>query len=329
MATIKDIASKLGLSTSTVSVVLRGKAAEMKISEETQKKIWDTARALEYQPNISARRLRSVQERIIYIVVYYSVDYRAYYMIRFLAGLRERAKMESFKVEFIIKQYETLSETFEISTFYHAAIVCNASSEDLEYLEALPPTIPIVVYNRESTRYATVCVDNKKLGTMAVDIFKEKGVKNVVLITSPALYQGMDELCMSFLDIARHNGIQTSVITLEDDSMANGARAADIYKDKQLESEAVFVTSSYLSHGALNAFLRMGVDIPNKMKFLSVGSGLSTYDEYALISISTLDIPREKMAARCLEIALKLANKELDGIIQEKYAPVYMPRESC
>ena len=40
MATIKQIAQEVGISSSTVSIVLGGKAAERKISTATQKKIF-------------------------------------------------------------------------------------------------------------------------------------------------------------------------------------------------------------------------------------------------------------------------------------------------
>ena len=58
MVTIKQIAQQLHISPSTVSIVLSGKGAARKISQETQKRIYDTAAAMGYQPNIAARSLR-------------------------------------------------------------------------------------------------------------------------------------------------------------------------------------------------------------------------------------------------------------------------------
>ena len=43
MVTIKEIAQKAGISPSTVSIVLGGKAAQRKISSKTQKRIFDIA----------------------------------------------------------------------------------------------------------------------------------------------------------------------------------------------------------------------------------------------------------------------------------------------
>lgn len=55
MVTIKQIAQEVGISSSTVSIVLGGKAAERKISTATQEKIFAAAARLGYQPNMAAR----------------------------------------------------------------------------------------------------------------------------------------------------------------------------------------------------------------------------------------------------------------------------------
>ena len=52
MVTIKQIAQEVGISSSTVSIVLGGKAAERKISTATQEKIFAAAARLGYQPNM-------------------------------------------------------------------------------------------------------------------------------------------------------------------------------------------------------------------------------------------------------------------------------------
>ena len=45
---IKDIADKLGLSVSTVSVVLNGRGDQVRISKETQKKVLNAAKEINY-----------------------------------------------------------------------------------------------------------------------------------------------------------------------------------------------------------------------------------------------------------------------------------------
>ena len=52
---IKNIADKLGLSVSTVSVVLNGRGDQVRISKETQNKLLNAAKEINYQNNIYYR----------------------------------------------------------------------------------------------------------------------------------------------------------------------------------------------------------------------------------------------------------------------------------
>ena len=62
MVTIKQIAQELHISPSTVSIVLSGKGTARKISQETQKKIFDTAAAMGYLDAMAKRRNVDYQE---------------------------------------------------------------------------------------------------------------------------------------------------------------------------------------------------------------------------------------------------------------------------
>lgn len=64
-ATIKDVAQRAGVSLMTVSAVLSGKAAERRISAETQRRVAEIARLMEYRPNGIARSLRRQSTNII------------------------------------------------------------------------------------------------------------------------------------------------------------------------------------------------------------------------------------------------------------------------
>ena len=77
MATIKELAAYTGLSPSTVSIVLGGKAQQRKIPESTQRRVQEAAQALGYRPNISARRLRDPEAKESMVVaVFWTEDFR-------------------------------------------------------------------------------------------------------------------------------------------------------------------------------------------------------------------------------------------------------------
>ena len=59
MVTIKDVASFAQVSPTTVSLIINGKAEERRISPLTCERVMQAMNILGYQPNLSARRLRS------------------------------------------------------------------------------------------------------------------------------------------------------------------------------------------------------------------------------------------------------------------------------
>jgi len=66
---LKDIASQLGFSTALVSMVLNNNKNKKEISAETQKKVWNLAKKLNYRPNQVARNLRLGNSKTIGLVI--------------------------------------------------------------------------------------------------------------------------------------------------------------------------------------------------------------------------------------------------------------------
>ena len=82
MITIKEIASRLGLSTTTVSNVIHGKTRE--VSAETIERVQKFLEEVEYVPNINARNLAQGQSKIIGVVLK-SLDFRLWHSSNILS----------------------------------------------------------------------------------------------------------------------------------------------------------------------------------------------------------------------------------------------------
>ena len=130
MATIKQIAQEVGISSSTVSIVLGGKAAERKISTATQEKIFAAAARLGYQPNMAARSLRGGSgANELVVAMFWAQDFRASMMFRFWDGLRAEIEKTARPVRLVIYPYVNdhlkESEALTSGANCHAAIICN------------------------------------------------------------------------------------------------------------------------------------------------------------------------------------------------------------
>ena len=66
MAQIKDVARQAGVSVASVSRVMAGHAG---VSEATRQRVLDAVQALDYRPDLAARRLRSRRTDTIGLIV--------------------------------------------------------------------------------------------------------------------------------------------------------------------------------------------------------------------------------------------------------------------
>ncbi len=66
MAQIKDVAQQAGVSVASVSRVMAGHAG---VSEATRQRVLDAVQALDYRPDLAARRLRSRRTDTIGLIV--------------------------------------------------------------------------------------------------------------------------------------------------------------------------------------------------------------------------------------------------------------------
>jgi len=66
--TLKDIAEKVGVSVTTVSRILNGRATGIPIRPETREKVLSAALELEYKPNLLARSLRGSNTLLLGVI---------------------------------------------------------------------------------------------------------------------------------------------------------------------------------------------------------------------------------------------------------------------
>ena len=90
-ATIKDIASEVGVSHTTVSYVLNGNTNQ-KISEKTKEAVLAAAKKLNYVPNEAARSLRRDSTECIAVALEKSITHSRFSGI--LQGIREELNKE-------------------------------------------------------------------------------------------------------------------------------------------------------------------------------------------------------------------------------------------
>ena len=316
MATIKQISEKSGYSPSTVSIVLRGLSTARGIPESTQKIIMATARELGYQPNVSARRLRSSDLEKKNIAVFWASDFRAILVAQFLQGLQRYIVEQNLDFEMIVCPYTPdnlcKSATQRTLNMYSGAIICTASLNDINYIEHLDTTCPIVLYNRISERFPCVGVDNHKIGRAAAKKFYMDSCKRVMVIADRAGRGYSRQRINGCIDELIGTGIPVEEVFIDANSIFNGRKCVRTLPPIK-EKTGMFVMSDYVAFGILDELNKQQISIPDQIEIISIGTSEPELYHCLHPSLSVIMVPIEEMAYHCAEVL----NDRLSRITQE------------
>lgn len=325
MASIKDVAKKAGVSISTVSIIINGKSEERKISEETQNKVLLAMKELQYQPNLSAKKLRSSQSQKT-IALFWTTDFREVMLARFLSGLQNKIKELQLQYDIVIYPYQNnhLHEENVLKSLshFHGAIIANASQEDILFLKTINPMVPIVLYNREISNYSSVSVEDEIIAKNAFELLSHKN--SIAMIKAPYVFDGMkirDDTLIQLLKENHQNVLEYEVASNDSKSGLEIAKNIDFQK-----VDVIFTASDMLALGIMHYCFMNHIDIPEDVQILSIGNGLVSIDEYLNPSLSTIQIPMEDMAGECINIMNDLFRGS--SHIQKKIEPMIQLRDS-
>lgn len=335
MASIKEIAKLANVSQGTASMVLNGKGDQYRISAVTQQKIVEAAKQLNYQPNISARRLRSGGETVLPIIaLFWSMDVRTALISRFLLGLQRAFQSLDQEYELMIQPFvgDKLSEVNSLltGTRYNGAIIANPTELDELFLKEANLLVPIVLYQRSSDQYCCVKVDSYKTGQQVAELFASRVHHTVGLLVPDVSSTAIQLRQQGFTARASELGLALSEQhTLYADFSEKGGYEAMLRLLKQQEKlpTAMFAISDQMAVGALKALHEQGKRVPDDMEL--VGYDDDAVTRFTIPALSTVHLPVEEMAAACAALLNDmLQHRQLEPVSQS-FEPHLILRDSC
>lgn len=334
-AQIKRIADSLGLSVSTVSVVLNGRGDSVRISKETQKRILDAAREMNYQPNIYARRLRhAAEEEVPYVIaVFWRSDNLNTRLGRFVGGIWQGIEQKGCKVELVVQPYRAGSfpDYMDMlsSNRFSGAIINGLLDEEQRALEERDFSIPIVLVGRDSQKFHCVLMDSYRAGEQCAAYLDLTDVKTAAFLGFT--HAGRAERLMEagFMFGCREHGVEVKDewnLRIEKSSHEIGFDAAERMLSQMTLPAAWVVADSRLCGGIMDYCQRAGVDVPKDLRIIFFED--SPILKYNKPSLSSVDVPSPEMAKIALDILLLACNSRIDIPIRRELLPIYQIRES-
>ncbi|NOU95956.1 LacI family DNA-binding transcriptional regulator [Paenibacillus sp. LMG 31456] len=335
MSSIKEIARLANVSQGTASIVLNGKGEQYRISTNTQQKIFEAARELNYQPNISARRLRSGGETVLPIIaLFWALDTRTALISRFLKGVQLTLATIEGEYELLIQPYvgSKLSEVQGLitGTRFNGAIIANSTEEDEQFLHQASLNVPIVMYQRSSSKYCTVNVDGYKTGEEVAKLLASRGHRQAGIIVPDVSSQAVLRRKEGFLEEAARLGIEVSPshIAHSNFSEDGGYEAIrSLLENSSNLPTSLFILSDRMAVGALMGLNEAGKIVPDDIEI--VGHDDDDVARFTIPTLSTVHLPVEEMASECVNMLVGLMHHRITTPITKVFDTHIVTRKSC
>lgn len=316
MTTIKDIARHVGVSPSTVSIVLSGKGNDRNISKATQELVFAAAEELAYVPNLSSKKLRARESGTITIELYWGSTEGIELLNIFLRGFEQFRGAGRRHTELLINIYEpgTLSANNALQSAMNCnvAIVANPSEEDLRYLNAIEPAVPVILYNCASDRYSTARLDDDAVGTTAAEYLYSLGHRSAALITFQHLLPGMKARNDAFLRECARVGIQ---VEAQDIYRVSANPYASIFEAERFRLReggptVLVISSEKIAVGFCMEFARRGIRVPEDIQILCCSIGEMEPYLNTPTPISEIQLPVIRLAEEAMHMAVELSQNQ-------------------
>lgn len=331
---IKDIALEVGVSTTTVSFVLNGKAREKRISEELKERILQTAARLNYRPNQVARGLRTGQTHTLGLIV---EDISNPFFAKLARVVEHEADKSGYTVMFCSTENNDEKASSLLYMLRHRQmdgfILVPTPGMKKDIQEMLVEQKPVVLVDRYFPDLETcyVAVDNFKGAYEGVSLLLKKEFKKIGLVTVDSIQVQMQERERGFISaLEKRNGKAAADHILRVPYDMNERKTVElifefIKKGKGLD--AMFFTTNYLGVAGLEALRMAGKNIPSDM-------GVVCFDDNDLFrlgspSISVIAQPISAIGENAVALLLgKLTGKESPGGCHLIIPPSVVERES-
>jgi DNA-binding LacI/PurR family transcriptional regulator len=188
--TLKDVAARAGVSYQTVSKVLNQKAS---VAPETEARIWQVVRELDYRPNISARNLRSMSSNLIGYAWRQTSDQMPRPILdQFLYWAAETAELNHYHLltflvasddSLDVRPYQDLYSRRQVEGY----LLADTIYDDPRIAYLIDSGIPFVSFGRanEDWRHCWVDVDGRFGMGAVVDHLVSRGHRRLALVTWP------------------------------------------------------------------------------------------------------------------------------------------------
>jgi DNA-binding LacI/PurR family transcriptional regulator len=273
--TSKDVATLAGVSRTTVSFVMNDRS-DVKIPEETRRRVRDAARELGYHPHASARRLAGGRSHVLALVLRQSPEQVAgdAVLAETLRGLAAAARTGGFRV--MVEPFALDDPMVTYTALLRAQhadglVVSGPRVDDPSLAELVRDGFPIVLQGAlPDVSAPSVDVDNVAGARGAVEHLISLGHRRIACITNaPLVYTAAQERLDGYRLALEAAGLDAAPELVAEGAFdAPSGHAAMAQLLARTAFDAAFVASDVVALGAIGALREAGRRVPDDVSIV-------------------------------------------------------------
>jgi LacI family transcriptional regulator len=335
---LRILAEHLGLSQTTVSLVLNDSPSAKSIPQETRDRVMEAAQRLNYRPNYFARSLRQSRSMSVGVL---APDLSEGYFTRVMSGVVEEltaahyfyfTACHDWKRE-MIEQYPRMLVERAVDGF----LLLNTPADSIE----VPVPVVAISAHSAAANVTNIVLDHHLAVQQALTHLYELGHRRIAFMRGPRAIPDSEFRWIAIQQVAKEIGIKIDpahVIRIDSAgwSMKTGYHpmAPEIgYKpmaallEKKRDFTAIFCFNDIAAIGAIRALKDAGLSTPGDVSVVGFDDIQSA--AYSTPSLTTVRQPLLEMGKRGAQVLLeRIANREKEFPSEIVMAPELIIRES-
>ena len=318
--TAKAVAERAGVSVTTVSRVVNGRAGD--ISPETRERVLDAARALRYRPSSLAAALRKGYTRTVGLVV---PDIADAYFHQIARGVDDVAQEAGYTVVLCNTDRVAAKERTGIEVLYDqnvdAIIFAGGGVDDDTHLRDLPwDLMHVVTVGPHRLPFPSIRVDDAATIRTAMNHLLEQRRRRVLCIGGRENWLIHVERIAGYRAALAEHGLECDpALTFSGDfTVSAGHDAVRRALDAGTPFDAVMAFNDYTAVGAMQALHEAGVDVPEEVAV--VGCDDIPLASLVRPTLTSVNFPQRQFGAAAMRAVLDLlAGRAVDPVTRFDY----------
>lgn len=279
---ISDIATQLGVSVTTVSFILNGKAKEKRISKAVIERVEKRVKELGYKPSQLAKSLRTGKTNIIGLIV---EDIANPFFANIARLIEEKAYNEGYRILYCstendIKKTKELIQMFR-DRHVDGYIITPSAGVEEEVNALLKNNLPVVLFDRYfpdlSTNY--VVVDNFEATYKATSHLFQQGFENIGFLTIESNQTQMQDRLEGYKKaLAEHHKQPKVKKVLFQEYPKEIVKQIAAFLTEEKGIDAIIFGTNYIGIKGLEAIKSLNIKIPSEI-------GVVSFDDHEVFSL--------------------------------------------